>query len=75
LAKEICDRGQVTVNDRKAKAGAEVKAGDKIGIGFGNRNLKIRIVDIRENTPAKMAADLYEILEDYRPARDDEEEL
>ena len=72
LAKEICDRGQVTVNNRVAKAGAEVKVGDTVGIGFGNRSLKIRIIDVRENVPAKMAAELYEILEDYRPARDED---
>ena len=75
LAKEICDRGQVMVNNRKAKAGAEVKTGDIIGVGFGNRNLKIRILDVRENAPAKMAAELYEVLEDFRPARDDYEDL
>ena len=75
LAKEICDRGQVMVNDRKAKAGAEVKTGDTIGVGFGNRNLKIKILDVRENVPAKMAAELYEVLEDFRPAREDYEDL
>jgi len=73
LAKEVCDRGQVAVNGRTAKAGAEVKQGDTITIGFGNRNLKLRIVSVRENVPAKMAAELYEILEDTRPVRNNGE--
>lgn len=71
LAKEVCDRGQVAVNGRVAKAGAEVKAGDTVAIGFGNRNLTLRVVEIRENVPAKMAAELYEILEDSRPKKED----
>jgi len=75
LAKEVCDRGQVAVNGRTAKAGAEVKPGDMIMIGFGNRNLKLKILSIRENVPAKMAAELYEILEDSRPVRNDGELL
>jgi ribosomal 50S subunit-recycling heat shock protein len=59
------------VNDRRAKAGAEVKAGDTVTIGFGNRNLKLKIVEVRESVPAKVAKELYEVIEDYRPAGDD----
>lgn len=64
LAKEVCDREKVTVNGRTAKAGAVVKPGDILGIYFGNRTLKLRIVSIQDNVPAKMAAELYEVLED-----------
>jgi len=71
LAKEACDRGQVSVNGRTAKAGTEIKPGDIIVIGFGSRNLKLEVVSIQENVPAKMAAGLYRILEESRPARDD----
>jgi len=71
LAKEVCERGQVMVNERKAKAGLEVKAGDTVTVGFGNRNLKIRIVEVRESVPAKMARELYEVLEDYKVNRDE----
>jgi len=71
LAKEACDRGQVSVNGRIAKAGTEVKPGDIIVIGFGNRSLKLEVVSTQENVPAKMAAGLYQILEDGRPVRDD----
>ena len=72
LAKEVCDRGQVMVNDRRAKAGTDVKAGDTVTIGFGNRTLKLKIVEVRESVPAKVAKELYEVLEDYRPAGDDD---
>lgn len=64
LAKEVCDRGQVTVNGRTAKAGLEIKPGDILTIHFGNRTLKLEIVSVRENVPAKLAAELYQLLED-----------
>ncbi|MDD3654106.1 MAG: RNA-binding S4 domain-containing protein [Desulfotomaculaceae bacterium] len=66
LAKEACDRGQVTVNNRMAKAGTEIKLDDILVINFGNRTLKIKIVSVQENVPAKTATSLYEILEDSR---------
>ncbi len=66
LAKEACDRQQVKINDRAAKAGNEVQPGDVVEIYFGQRRLKIKIITVRETVPAKQAADLYVILEDIR---------
>ena len=39
VANEACDNGRVTLNGRVARASAEVKPGDIIGIAFGNREL------------------------------------
>lgn len=64
LAKEVCDRGQVEVNGRVAKAGAEIKTGDIISVNFGNRKFKLQVVSIRENVPAKLATELYQVIED-----------
>lgn len=64
LAKEVCDRGQVSLNGRMAKAGAEVKTGDILIINFGHRLLKLEVLSIKENVPAKLAAGLYQVLED-----------
>jgi len=64
LAKEICERGQVTLNSRVAKAGAEVKPGDLITINFGHRRLTVEVVELRANAPAKTAAELYRVRED-----------
>jgi len=64
LAKEVCDRGQVEVNGRVAKAGAEIKTGDIINVNFGNRKFKLQVVSIKENVPAKLAAELYQVIED-----------
>lgn len=64
LAKEICDRGQVEVNGRTAKAGTEIKPGDTVRVNFGSRKIVFKIVAVRDNVPAKTAAELYEMIED-----------
>lgn len=64
LANEVCDQGHVSVNGRVAKAGLEVKPGDILEIRFGHRMHKLEVVDIRENVPAKLAAELYKVLEE-----------
>ena len=40
VANEACDAGRVMINGKTAKASAEVKVGDVIEIGFGNRSVK-----------------------------------
>lgn len=64
LAKEICDRGQVEVNGRAAKAGTDIKPGDILKINFGSRVMMLEIVSVKENVPAKLAAELYKTIED-----------
>jgi ribosomal 50S subunit-recycling heat shock protein len=64
LANEVCDQGHVSVNGRVAKAGMEIKPGDILEIRFGQRMLKLEVVDIRDNVPAKLAAELYKVLEE-----------
>lgn len=62
LAKEVCDNGHVQVNGRVAKAGLEVKPGDKVELNFGSRKQLIEILEIRETIPAKEAASLYKVI-------------
>lgn len=66
LAKEVCDRQQVKVNGRLAKAGAVVQPGDVVEVFWGQRFLKVRIKELRETVPAKQAAELYELLENNK---------
>ncbi len=66
LAKEVCDRQQVKVNGRIAKAGTVVRLGDVVEVHFGQRYIKIKVLEIREPVPAKQAAELYELLEDKK---------
>ncbi|MBE6636780.1 MAG: RNA-binding S4 domain-containing protein [Ruminococcaceae bacterium] len=62
VANEACDNAHVTVNGRPAKASYDVKENDVIEISFGERRLKVRVLDIREHTLKADAASLYEVI-------------
>lgn len=63
VANDACDAAHVTVNGRAAKASYDVKEGDIIEVSFGQRTLKVRVLDIREFTAKADAASLYEVIE------------
>ena len=48
VANEACDAGRVFINDKVAKAGAEVKVGDVIEIRFGAGSVRVRVVSTAE---------------------------
>ncbi len=62
VANEACDAGRVTVNGRPAKASAAVKAGDILEIQFGNKPVKVEILDVQETTKKEAAKELYRYL-------------
>ncbi|MCR5619523.1 MAG: RNA-binding S4 domain-containing protein [Lachnospiraceae bacterium] len=62
VANSACDAGRVTINDRPAKASAEVKVGDVLSISFGNRELKVKVTDVRETVRKEEADAMYEEL-------------
>lgn len=62
VANEACDSAHVTVNGRPAKASYDVKEGDILEITFGQRTLKVRVLDVKEHTAKADAAGLYEVL-------------
>jgi len=47
IAKQMCDAGKVTVNDKKAKASLTVDVGDIIAIEFKAITLKVEVVSLR----------------------------
>ena len=63
VAKEACDQGKVLINDKTAKAGDEVKVGDKITINFGNGSKSFEVLDIKSNIQKIGAAHLYKVLD------------
>ena len=63
VANDACDAEHVTVNGRPAKASYDVKVGDEITVSFGQRTLKIRVLDVRDFTAKADAASLYEVIE------------
>ena len=48
VANEACDAGRVLINDKPAKASANVKVGDVLTIQFGNKDVKVEVLDVQE---------------------------
>lgn len=63
VAKEACESGRVSINEKVAKPSTDVKEGDIIEIAFANRSLKARIINITEHVRKENAKEMYEILE------------
>ena len=61
VANEACDSGRVMLNDKVARASAEVKAGDVIEIAFG-KSVKVRVTSVQETIPKEDAKEMFEYL-------------
>jgi len=59
VANEACDSGRVQINGNVAKASTGVKVGDIIEIAFGNKNVKVEVLDIQETTKKEAASELF----------------
>ena len=62
VANEACDAGRVSVNGKPAKAGYEVKVGDIISIGFGQKTVEAEVLDVQETVKKENAGDLIRFL-------------
>ncbi len=62
VANDACDTEHVFVNGKRAKASYDVKVGDVIEITFGERTMKVRVIDVREHIAKADVASLYEVL-------------
>ena len=62
VANEACDAGRVMVNGKPAKASVNVKVGDEIEILFGQKAVKVRVLDIQDTTKKDEAKDLFEYI-------------
>ena len=60
VANEACDAGRVMINGKPAKASATVKVGDIIEIAFGQKTVKVLVLDIQDTTKKYEAKDLFE---------------
>lgn len=62
VANEACDAGRVMINDRPAKASANVKEGDIIEIQFGTKAVRVEVLDVQETVKKDDAKELYRYL-------------
>ncbi len=62
VANEACDAGRVLINDKPAKASSNVKAGDILTIQFGNKDVKVEVLDVQETVKKDEAKELFRYL-------------
>ncbi|HHX71060.1 MAG: RNA-binding S4 domain-containing protein [Miniphocaeibacter sp.] len=63
VAKEACDGGRVSINNKVAKSGDTVKVGDIIEVRFGTGELKVVVKEIIDNPKKNQAAEMIEKVE------------
>ena len=61
-ANEACDAGRVLINGNVAKAGTNVKVGDKITIQFGNKETNVEVTAVEEKVRKEEASELYKFI-------------
>lgn len=59
VANDACGTGHIAVNGKEAKAGTSVKAGDIIGIRFGEKYSEYEVMSISEHAMKQDAAEMY----------------
>ena len=59
VANEACDAGRVLINDKPAKASAQVKAGDVLEILFGTKSVRVEVLNVQETVRKEEAQELY----------------
>lgn len=59
VANEACDGERVMVNGRTAKASYDVKIGDFLEIRFGQKTVKVEVLDLSESTKKADAVAMY----------------
>ena len=62
VANEACDAGRVLINDRPAKASAQVKEGDVLEIQFGSKAVRMEVLNVQETVKKEEAQELYRYL-------------
>ena len=72
VAKEVADKGRITVQDKVAKSSTDVKVGDIITIKFGNKTVTVRVDAILDSTRKEDAKEMFTILEEKQVVKTEE---
>lgn len=62
VANDACDAGRVSINDKPAKASANVKVGDIIEIGFGGKAVRVEVLSVAETIRKEEATELFKYI-------------
>lgn len=63
IANDACDAARINVNGKAAKASYQVKIGDIIEIAFGQRTMKVEVLNVADHVLKNDAAGLYREIE------------
>jgi ribosomal 50S subunit-recycling heat shock protein len=66
VAKDACDGGKISVNQRTAKAGTEIAPGDMIRISYGNKVTIVKVIATPAAVGADKAHETYELVSEIR---------
>lgn len=62
VANAACDAGRVMINEKVAKASTNVMVGDIIEIHFGNKSVKVEVLDVAETIRKEEAKELFKYI-------------
>ena len=62
VAKEIADKGRITINDKLAKSSSDVAVGDVLVIAFGNKTLTVKVTALMASTKKEDAGMMYSVV-------------
>lgn len=64
VAKEVADKGRITINDKLAKSSTDVKVGDVIAIQFGNKTVVVKVDALLDSTRKEDAKEMFTLIEE-----------
>ena len=70
VAKEVADKGRIKVNGILEKSSTDLKIDDIVEIRFGNKLVRVRVVEMLDSTKKEDASKMYELLEEVRIEED-----
>lgn len=70
LAKEVADKGRISINGQQAKASSIVKVGDELSVQFGQKKVTVVINRIQDTTKKEEAADMYTVIKEEKTAEE-----
>ncbi len=66
LAKEVACEERILVNDKIAKPSLTLKPGDIITIFFGNKEVKIKVLELLDSTKKTDTSKMYELISERK---------
>jgi ribosomal 50S subunit-recycling heat shock protein len=66
LAKEVADKGRISINNISVKASTNIKVGDILEIRFGQKVITVKVELLLENVRKEDANKMYTIISEER---------